>query len=83
MQAGRESTVCGATMARHLTRERGAVECSRCLASLAKRDREFRAKARRGLTVGHPGHPLGMAIYRARGMPGDAAAAIAREEGQL
>lgn len=75
----------------------GAV-CKRCLASLAKRDREFRAKARRTLVEGLP-WPAAM-IGRAEdggwliALPGEqevrlsfhprvaAARAIAREEGQ-
>jgi hypothetical protein len=50
--------VCGASLyvesdpANH---DRASVTCKRCLASLAKRDREFRRKARKGLgfTIGY------------------------------
>lgn len=40
--------VCGAC-ARYTTTDRAQVTCKRCLASLAKRDREFQRKARRFL----------------------------------
>ena len=81
---------CGTwTHATDRTEDRVRVTCRRCLASLAKRDREFRAKARRGLRVVRerlerawfrdPSRWYGiLAIpHPAR----DAAAAIAREEG--
>jgi len=47
LASGIEATECGAAYARHRTTDRTAVTCKRCLASLAKRDREFRRKARR------------------------------------
>jgi len=67
------------------TTDRTAITCKRCLASLAKRDREFQRKARawfaspdspRRLGFGRRGHTV-------FGQPEDAARAIAREEGRL
>ena len=68
------------------TPRRGRV-CKRCLASLAKRDREFRAKARRHLVMGH-GRRFDDEQRRAVFVDGktdwrDAARAIAREEGRI
>jgi hypothetical protein len=71
------------------TTDRSEVTCKRCLASLAKRDREFQRKARRWW-----GFPAGRVIERAIYMRSadwpltswkgreNAARAIAREEGR-
>ena len=59
--------------------------CKRCLASLAKLDREFQRKARCGLRLGKrakPSHPGYEAIHSRGWWPNDAARAIAREEGR-
>lgn len=74
----RHDTACGTVGEVVLTEGPGMpVTCKRCLASLAKRDQEFRAKARRGITE---------FSWRARnrvcGPAVEAARAIAREEGR-
>lgn len=71
----------------HIIGDRTAVTCKRCLASLAKRDREFQRKARRHVVMGH-GRSFTdeqrLAVFVAgRSTWRDAARAIAREEGRL
>jgi hypothetical protein len=78
------ASLCADTACRHATTDRTRVTCKRCLASLAKRDRAFQRKARRGLRNGNTrisatwdrvsDWPLGTSE--------DAARAIAREEGR-
>jgi hypothetical protein len=92
---GDYTCLCGAASYEQ-TADRSRVTCKRCLASLANRDREFRAKARRG--IGHLAlEPRDAAYKRAWRVTnntrivaarlglcriGDAARAIAREEGR-
>lgn len=75
---------CGAWSEDSTGSGREQVTCKRCLASLARRDREFRAKARRGMThANYIGVARYFAIHRAEIMKANAARAIAREEGRL
>lgn len=78
---GRDLTrwaVCGPE-ARY-TGARHEVTCKRCLASLAKRDREFQRKARLAFALAFTGTPTN--VYRtAERLRLDSLAAIAREEG--
>jgi hypothetical protein len=61
--------------------DRTAVTCKRCLASLAKRDREFQRKARNELVAHWFTQPHN--VYRdAEAARDDADRAIAREEGR-
>ena len=64
---------------------RSDVTCKRCLASLAKADREFRAKSRRFVTRGNPRslteRLAWSEVYRRAGRE-SAARAIAAEEGR-
>lgn len=48
-----QNTMCGQWSAHRFawTCDRAKVTCKRCLASLAKRDREFQNKSRRGLAL--------------------------------
>jgi hypothetical protein len=67
--------------------DRAPVTCKRCLASLAKRDREFRAKARLGLRRTWLAFALRGEAYRVSGYwdrdsAANATRAIAREEGR-
>jgi hypothetical protein len=67
--------------------DRVLVTCKRCLASLAKRDREFRAKAAQWLEPVKSFRRLAHldqqeSVLRGRGRMSDTAAAIAREEGR-
>lgn len=75
---------CGRIRARDYicSSNRADVTCKRCLASLAKQDREFRAKARSQFA--HTSPPALDPRYRVGGpLPCfDAARAIAREEGR-
>ncbi len=91
------SVACGLGEMPYMASVRAAVTCKRCLASLAKRDRAFQRKARGTLRRACEREPHGWNVYSwafrvLRGVvqgsliplsrSGDAARAIAREEGR-
>jgi hypothetical protein len=71
--------------------DRARVTCKRCLASVAKRDRAFQRKARKGIALPPYHFPRGvwpgprlppLAVHHAIRLREDSARAIAREEGR-
>ena len=74
-----EGVPCGLERGTCIARPGETVTCKRCLASLARRDREFHRKSRLGLASAFDRKTSN--IYRTNDLlSGDAARAIAREE---
>ena len=87
-----QTTLCGQNGGHcySTTGDRSSITCKRCIASLAKRDRAFQRKARKGIALPPYHFPPGvwpsralppLAVHHSIRLREDAARAIAREEG--
>lgn len=87
LSLGKYETACGGWH-NDASSDRSRVTCKRCLASLAKRDREFQQKSRAGMThlnyIGWAARQPGVTgeAARKRNMLRNSVRAIAREEGR-